>query len=564
MIQAIHFLSKYKYDLLFFILSLIQLVLCPWTKVEESFNVQAAPDILYRLPLAEYDHLEFSGVVPRTFIGPLILSIFSYPAVIVFQALNLKKIYALYAIRIVLSALYSLSFAYFRHSVAQLFKSRHVAKYLSLITLAQFHLLFYSSRPLANVFASIGVNLALAFYCKALAGKFYNPQNSAEINKNAVKMVQVLSLVCIIFRCDMLILAFCLISAVFYHKLFSLQQFLVGGLISSVLGVVLTVAIDSLFWGKLLWPELSVALYNNPSDSRFNSWGISPWHYYFSNFLPRALLVAFPLAILAIFRAFPTPSTLRTAGSFNFFTQFDGLVGSLLLPAVMFVAIYSFITHKELRFIFPAIPAFNAAAAVALHKISTLKPSKINNLVHVLAVFGVFCSFAASLAFLYMSSWNYPGGFAVEQFHSQHFSAKGSSLHLRKEFPTSFQEICSNLRGENHSLHSRTALEIAQKGQNSSGKKLVHVDNLACISGFTRFHEENQYFLYSKQENIGQNELQNFPFDFLINSRREMAGFSQWPGESEGDHESSGFQRIDLMQKRVVIEPVLFSFQRNK
>ncbi|KAF9368118.1 dolichyl-P-Man:Man(7)GlcNAc(2)-PP-dolichol alpha-1,6-mannosyltransferase, partial [Mortierella sp. AD011] len=67
------------------VLSLIlaHILVAPFTKVEESFNLQAAHDILTfgvsDEGVKQYDHLEFPGVVPRTFVGPLLLAIGSWP-----------------------------------------------------------------------------------------------------------------------------------------------------------------------------------------------------------------------------------------------------------------------------------------------------------------------------------------------------------------------------------------------------------------------------------------------------------------------------------------------------
>lgn len=70
------------------LLILLHLLISPYTKVEESFNIQAVHDILtFGIPThnvdstlkAQYDHMTFPGAVPRTFIGALVLAGLSKP-----------------------------------------------------------------------------------------------------------------------------------------------------------------------------------------------------------------------------------------------------------------------------------------------------------------------------------------------------------------------------------------------------------------------------------------------------------------------------------------------------
>jgi alpha-1,6-mannosyltransferase len=75
-------------------LILLHLFAAPYTKVEESFNIQAAHDFLtfgisYRNTAAKiqafYDHVVFAGAVPRTFIGALALAGISNPFIQLFS-----------------------------------------------------------------------------------------------------------------------------------------------------------------------------------------------------------------------------------------------------------------------------------------------------------------------------------------------------------------------------------------------------------------------------------------------------------------------------------------------
>ena len=193
-----------------------------------------------------------------------------------------------------------------------------------------------------------------------------------------------------------------------------LREAIPAGILGLVIGLASTVSVDSFFWQQFpLWPELAAFKFNVVSGQA-SAWGTQPWHFYFTNAIPRLLLnpatylLCIPLALIQ-------PAT-RTA------------TASLLVPSLAFVALFSIQPHKEWRFILYAVPAFTAAAALGA---SYLWTHRTKSLIYRLFAFGMllspFVSFALStFALLPSSAANYPGAYALHALHNNHANANSS------------------------------------------------------------------------------------------------------------------------------------------
>ena len=129
-------------NILLFVMVVLHIAVCPYTKVEESFNLQAVHDILnHGTDLEAYDHHSFPGVVPRTFLAPCLLSFLSWPLSLLSRLVGWPKFSQQYIVRAVLGWLVVRAFSVYRSAVRERY-GLTVSLFLSLLTLSQFHLIF--------------------------------------------------------------------------------------------------------------------------------------------------------------------------------------------------------------------------------------------------------------------------------------------------------------------------------------------------------------------------------------------------------------------------------------
>jgi len=416
-------------ELLLYTASFLHIYISPYTKVEESFNLQACHDIIYhRTDLDQYDHHIFPGVVPRTFIAPLVISLLGSCVSIILQ---LSKFSTLHVVRGLIATRIVKGLILFINSVGRPY-SRYplVKKWLFLTTLSQFHLLFYASRPLPNIFA-----LALVL-----------PAFAAYVQQKTKRFVLLSAGAILIFRAELavllgLMLLFHLLEDDTYARI---KKTLMYGVLALLVFIPMTVLIDSVFWRRWLWPELEV-LYFNTVLNKSHQWGVMPFTWYFHSALPRSLMTSLPFLLLY-------PFVAPTSQVFKYF-----------LPPLVFIFLYSFLPHKELRFIIYTIPMLNYCISAVYSTIwSKRKESILWRLFSYCTVLSLVANVCLTCIMTYVSSINYPGGEALTKLHA-----------------------------------------IVDSSQTVK----VHMDVASCQTGISRFIESNPAWIYDKSENITPQQL---------------------------------------------------------
>lgn len=529
-------------DILLLIVTGVHVVLSPYTKVEESFNVQASHDLLFHGPtnIHQYDHHDFPGVVPRTFIGALIISLLASPSVYVFKLSNHfmhnehhDRVYALILVRLILAGLTCHSLSNLRRELNKLFGTTSSIIF-TIITCFQFHLPFYSGRPLPNIFALI---LIIHSWRHLLRSSCYTiPQPSPQcmslpfisggIRTNIMYAIQYMVVAAVFFRCDVIVLLVPILIIDLFHCIYFtrsiksilqwIQNTVIVGAIAGFASLFVTVFIDSYFWQRWLWPEFDVFWYN-VIENKSSNWGVEAWHWYFTSALPRCCLFAFPIAIFGLFlkpsntqnpsssSSLPPPSIFNSnkegkddletliLQSFhvklyqkyykntiqsNIIERANIAIFNLLLPSFMFIGLYSMLPHKELRFILYVVPAINVSCAICLSSLYE-RWHKSNKCIGILFILGMICIVSgagATLIFTGASYYNYPGGVALRR------------LHL--------------LTSRNYAFYEKKSTDVNGDSIVQSPSRIahVHIGVKAAMTGVSRYGYQVNDSIYSHQD----------------------------------------------------------------
>lgn len=122
-----------------------------------------------------------------------------------------------------------------------------------------------------------------------------------------------------------------------------------------------SVAIDRMYYGELTIPALNF-FYFNVVRSLATFYGVNRIDYYFTEGLPLLLLMALPLAALGLWQALsPGYDRLEFSGFVERQTRF-----ALATMVITTVLAFSMIGHKEVRFVYPILPALHVLAAKPL------------------------------------------------------------------------------------------------------------------------------------------------------------------------------------------------------
>jgi hypothetical protein len=316
-----------------------------------------------------------------------------------------------------------------------------------------------------------------------------------------------------------------------FHNHGNLGQRFLSGVSVGVLGLaaaaLVAVPMDSLFWSNLSkfeWAELSVIIFN-VIENKSHMWGVSPWHWYVTNALPRAIG---PPIVLLLYPSRWSSLALRM------------LLSTVVIP----VAVLSLLGHKELRFIFPSIVALTLVLALRACEI----PHRLRRWVIPPLI---IANAAVSSGRLIASAMNYPGGEAWEavcQLINNGISLSPAIL------PRASEVLPSRL------------IELSQPNLNLPGLDYkfspvscsIYNGYLADTTGYTKYFAAKVPCRIMREGDAMMNGV-------IAITREERERFTlqiidMTDGSESCHHPASavyGFDRVDIRNFKVVLKPVI-------
>ncbi|XP_076164568.1 alg12 alpha-1,6-mannosyltransferase isoform X2 [Ptiloglossa arizonensis] len=362
-------------------------------------------------------------------------------------------------------------------------------KWFVAITVTQYHFMYYLSRPLPNIMAMPLVLLALFGW----------------LRQNHIIFIWSSAAAIIIFRAELaMLLGLFLLYDIANMKL-TIPRLLKIAVPAGIFFLMLTVAIDSIFWRHLVWPEGEV-FYFNTILNKSSQWGTSPFLWYFYSALPRGLAFSYFLIPLGMF--------------------WDARVRTLTVPGIAFITLFSFLPHKELRFIVYVFPLLNVSAAAVCHRIwENRAKSPWNGFMALIILSHLVLNALFSMFLLCVAGSNYPGGLAIAKLHR-----------LEKD---------------------------------SVSPVHVHIDVLTAQTGVSRFTQTNDSWIYSKQENLTIDNPEMLRFTHLLMEAKSKYSPNIKPYLKTHDILDSvdGFSHIALNYNilppiRIKTRPIIFIMKR--
>lgn len=234
-------------------------------------------------------------------------------------------------------------------------------------------------------------------------------------------------------------------------------------------------------------------------------------------------------------------------------------MAKFLVPILGFVALYSFLPHKEMRFIFPALPILNLCAAYGLSRLVTVDSSiplevppgkdkdhlveknygaTYTSLITRLAGIGTLvATLAGSSLFLGLSKHNYPGGVALERLR----------YHVDSSIPMAASDVSSFQWKD---VHVYIDVAAAMTGVSLFGQR--HAAHRVGDDGVWRFTKAG----YEDENKVHGSSGESASFTHLLTEDHERDGYHVI-GSAKGS------PSLDIRGLRITTQDAIYILERD-